>query len=190
MTASRPGSGRRSIPGPDGRQLLDVGFPDDDGSADPAVTAALAAYDAAPGGQDAYAGALLAVQDSRLLVPVVAMLGEVEVGEDGLARDKSADMAVVLMTGRDGRRALLGFTSMASMHAWQPDARPVPVAAPLAARSALDEGAQALVLDVAGPVLLPVERGDLERWAAGQRLVRLEDGAYAWTAPAAAEDSM
>ena len=186
MTAQppTPASGRRSIPGPDGRQLLDVGFPDDDGSADPAVAAALAAYDAAPGDPQAYAAALLALQDSRILVPVVALLGEVEVGADGLARDKSADMAAVLITGRDGRQALLGFTSVQTMQAWRPDARPVPVAAPLAARSALDEGAGALVLDLAGPSLLAIEAADLERWAAGQRLMRLDDGAYAWTAPA------
>ena len=186
MTSQPPADpgGRRSIPGPDGRHLLDVGFPDDDGSADPEVVAALAAYDASPADPAAYAAALVAVQESRILVPVVALLGEVELGEDGLARDKSADMAAVLITGRDGRQALLGFTSMQTMQAWQPDARPVPVVALLAAQSALDEGASALVLDIAGPHLLAVEEPDLRRWAAGQRLMRLEDGAYAWTVPA------
>ena len=186
MTSQPPidRGGRRSIPGPDGRQLLDVGFPDDDGSADPRVADALAAYDADPGDPGAYAAALVAIQDSRILVPVVALLGEVEVGEDGLARDKSADMAAVLITGRDGRRALLGFTSMQTMQAWQADARPVPVVATLAAQSALDEGAGALVLDVAGPSLLAIEEPDLRRWAAGHRLVRLDDGSYAWTVAA------
>ena len=47
---------------------------------------------------------------TRLLVPVVAILGEVEHDEQGLAHDKTSDMAAVLMTGRDGRKALLAFT--------------------------------------------------------------------------------
>ncbi len=43
-------------------------------------------------------------------MPVVALLGEVEHDEQGLAHDKTSDMAAVLMTGRDGRTALLAFT--------------------------------------------------------------------------------
>ena len=62
-----------------------------------------------------YGDALLALQDARLLVPVVAVLGEVEVDERGLAHDKTSDMAAVLMTGADGRRALLAFTGSDSL---------------------------------------------------------------------------
>ncbi len=166
------------------RTLLDTGFGDDDGSVAVHVRAALTAYAADPTAPAAYAEALLAVQDSRLLVPVVAVLGEVEVDDQGLAHDKSADMAAVLVTGRDGRRALLGFTGTAPMQAWDPEARPVPVTVPLAARSALDEGASALVLDLAGPVLLAVEEADLRRLVAGQRVVRLEDGGHGWAGAA------
>src|SRR5690242_9975111 len=72
-----------------GHGLQQPAFPDDDGTADPAVTAALAAYDADPAA--GHAAALAALQDSRLLVPVVATLGEVEHDEQGLAHDKSSE---------------------------------------------------------------------------------------------------
>ena len=42
---------------------------------------------------------------------MVALLGEVEHDEQGLAHDKTSDMAAVLMQGRDGRTALLAFTA-------------------------------------------------------------------------------
>ena len=98
----------------------------------------------------------------------------------GLPREKSSDMAAVLMTGRDGRTALLAFTSTASLNRWAQshaggEARPVPVPARQAASAALQDKAAALLVDVAGPVLFVVEGEDLGSLAAGHRLVRLED---------------
>jgi hypothetical protein len=151
------------------RTLLDTGFPDDDGSADPELTAALTAY-AAGGSRLA---ALQVLQHTRLLVPVVAVLGEVELGEDGLARDKSADMATVLMTGPGGKKGLLAFTSSEAMGRWDPEARPVPVTAPVAAQAAIQDGADAVVVDVAGPVTFPVEGESLASLAQGQVLTRV-----------------
>jgi hypothetical protein len=113
-------------------------------------------------------------------VPVVAVLGEVEHDEHGLAHDKTSDMATVLITGRDGRRALLSFTSTASLQRWNPDARPVGVSARQAARAALQDGADALLVDVAGPVLFAVEGQDLRDLADGLVLRRVRDG-WAWT---------
>ena len=171
------GSVSDPLPGA-GRSLLDTGFGDDDGDADPTVTAALAAYDAAP--DTLHRETLAVLQDARLLVPVVAVLGEVEVGEDGLARDKTSDMATVLMRGPGGRTALLAFTSMASLQAWRPDARPVPVAVPAAAEAALHDGADTLLVDVAGPVRFVVQDDDLRALAEGYRLADL-GGRLAWT---------
>ena len=164
----------------EGRSLQQPDFPDDDGAASPAVAAALAAYNAHPGA--GHHEALAALQDSRLLVPVLAVLTEAEEDERGLARDKSSAMAAVLITGRDGRKALLGFTSTDSLHAWNPDARPVAVHARHAARSALHDGADALVIDVAGPALFPVEGQELRDLADGLVLRRVEHG-WAWTRP-------
>ncbi len=160
----------------DQRRIPDPGFPDDDGSADPMLAAALAADDGSPGRGIDVLSALVA---SRLLVPVVALLGEVEYDDAGLAHDKSSDMAAVLLTGADGRLALLAFTSAASLAAWDPDARPVPVTARTAALSALQEEAAAMVVDVAGPHRFVVEGDDLTAVAAGWTLTRAGDRA-AW----------
>ena len=167
---------------PEGRRLLGSDFPDDTGDDDPRLRAALTAYDAAPDPEHRRAllpACLEALQGARLLVPVVAVLGEVEVGEDGLARDKSSDMAAVLLTGRDGRTALLSFSHTAAMQAWDPAARPVPVRAQLAAQAAIQEGAAALLVDVAGPSRLVVEGVDLEGLARGWRLARV-GGQVGW----------
>jgi SseB protein N-terminal domain len=160
------------------RVLAAPAFPDDDGAASPEVRAALAAYDADPAA--GHHAALAALQDARVVVPVVATLGEVEHDAQGLARDKSSDMATVLLTGRDGRTALLSFTSTAAMAAWNPQARPVAVSARQAAQAALQDGADALLVDVAGPVLYAVEGDDLRDLAAGLVLRRLPDG-WGWT---------
>ena len=166
------------------RHIPDPGFAGDDGTADPALRAALALLVAEP---TTYGAALLALQDARLLVPVVAVLGEVEVDEHGLAHDKTSDMAAVLMTGADGRRALLAFTGSDSLATWDAGARPVPVPTRLAAQSAVQDGAAALVVDIAGPATAVVEGDDLTRLAAGWRVVRLQDGRgdqLGWIGPA------
>ena len=50
-----------------------------------------------------------------------------------------------------------------------------------AARAALDEGASAMLLDLAGPTFTVVETADVEHLAAGHRLVRTDAGP-AWVA--------
>lgn len=159
------------------RVIPDPGFAGDDGSADPRLAAALASYAADPSG---HVETLAVFQDARVLVPVIALLGEVEYDDNGLAHDKTSDMATVLITGRDGRTALLAFTSMTSLQAWNPEARPVPVPVAQAAASAIQDGAAALLVDVAGPVLFAVEGEDLRSLAAGHRLVPVDQG-WAWT---------
>lgn len=136
------------------RLLAGAGAPDDDGAADPTLAAALAAY---ADDELREPEVLAALAGARLLVPVVAELGEAETGPDGLVRDKSSDMAAVLMRGADGRTALLAFTGLEAMRRWEPDARPVPVSAQVAGHAALQDGASALLIDVAGPVRFTVE---------------------------------
>ncbi|WP_354438293.1 SseB family protein [Marmoricola sp. OAE513] len=158
------------------RVIPDPGFADDDGAASPSVMAALAAY---AGGAVPRVEALAALQESRVLVPVVAVLGEVEHDENGLAHDKTSDMATVLITGRDGRTALLAFTSTASLEAWNPEARPVAVELRKAALSAIQDGAAALLVDVAGPVPFPVDSDELAALGEGLELLRVDDG-WGW----------
>ena len=159
------------------RTIPDPGFAGDDGSAPQEVTAALAAYDRDPAGR--HAETLAVLQHTRFLVPVLAVLGEVDYDEKGLAHDKSSDMATVLMQGRDGRMALLAFTSSATLQRWNPEGRPVPVSARDTARAALHDDAEAVLVDVAGPVRFVVERDDLRALADGFILAELA-GRYAW----------
>ncbi len=162
---------------PDARRLQGSEYVDDRGAADPALAHALQRYD---DGDAAYPEVIAALAPARLLVPVVAILGEAEIGADGLARDKSSDMAAVLLTGADGRLALLAFSDTEALQAWDPDARPVPVAAHLAAATAVQEGAHALVVDVAGPHPFVLADDDLHRVAAQWRPVQLDDGGWGW----------
>lgn len=162
------------------RQLLDTGFGDDSGAVAPEVVAALATYAENP--TQGYVALLEVLQDARLLVPVVAVLGEVELDAAGLAHDKSSDMAAVLLQGADGRLALLAFTGTDALARWDPQARPVPVATRLAAQAALQDGAAALVLDVAGPTTLVLEGEDLAGLAAGWTLARVGERT-AWIGP-------
>lgn len=176
------------------RSIPDPGFSGDDGAADPELVAVLAAYGRSTAAADsgtteenpaaAHLAVLHVLQDTRVLVPVVAVLGEVEYDDQGRVHDKTSDMAAVLMTGRDGRTALLAFTGTRTLVRWNPDARPVPVSVQQAAQAALQDGAAALLLDVAGPVRCVVEDDELRELAQGHRLVRLEGVSWGWAAPA------
>ena len=114
--------------------LAEPAFPDDDGTIDPRLSEAL--------GDDAAVFDIIG--EVRVFVPIVAVVGDR--ATDGT--DKSADMAAVFMTGADGRKALLTFSSVEALEAWNPMARPVPVRGREAGQAALDEGASALVLDL------------------------------------------
>lgn len=130
------------------KNIPDSGFSDDDGSADPGLSAALTAWSA---DRSAVGPVLAALKDARLLVPVVAVLGEVEEDERGLRREKTSDMAVPTLKAGD-RTALPAFTSTDSLARWDPVARPVAVPLHQALQAAAHEKADTVVLDVAGPV--------------------------------------
>lgn len=158
------------------RSLPDPGFAGDDGTAPPALAAALERFAGDQLPSPVLAALSAAEPPARLLVPVVAAAG----GEEG-ATGHEGDVSTVLLQGADGRLALLAFTSLEALAAWRPDARPVPVTARAAAEAALAEGAAAVVVDVAGPVLFVVESAELAELGAGHRLLRTSDG-YGWFA--------
>ncbi|MEU6808705.1 SseB family protein [Streptomyces sp. NPDC046831] len=130
------------------KNIPDSGFSDDDGSADPRLSAALAAW---AEDRTAVEPVLRALKGTRLLVPVVAVLGEVEEDAGGLRREKTSDMAVPTLKA-GGRTALPAFTSTDSLARWDPAARPVAVPLHRALEAAAHEKADTVVLDVAGPV--------------------------------------
>jgi hypothetical protein len=152
-----------------GRSVPDPGFAGDDGAADRRLDEVLAEF--AAGDATAYDVQRVLV-DVRIVVPVVAEVGESEVDDAGLVHDKSADMATVVLVGEDGRRGLLAFAGTERLAAWRPDARPVPVRASQAAAAALEEDADALLLDLGGPVPFVLEGALMRALAQGRPWVR------------------
>ncbi|UXY18803.1 SseB family protein [Streptomyces cynarae] len=130
------------------KNIPDSGFSDDDGSADPRLSAALAAW---AEDRTAVGPVLEALKGARLLVPVVAVLGEVEEDEKGLRREKTSEMAVPTLKA-GGRTALPAFTSTYALARWDPAARPVAVPLHQALQAAAHEKADTIVLDLSGPV--------------------------------------
>ncbi|MGW3241221.1 SseB family protein [Streptomyces sp. NPDC001070] len=147
------------------KNIPDPGFSDDDGSADPRLAAALAAYDA---DRSAEPEVLAALPGARFLVPVVALLGEVEEGPGGLRREKTSDMAVPTIQAADGRRALPAFTSTEALARWRPDARPVAVPLGQALQALAHEKADTLLIDMAGPVPYALTGAALRAVASGR----------------------
>ena len=132
----------------------------DTGAADPAVTTVLAAYAA---GAATEREVLTVIAATRLLVPVVAVLAEANA--DGT--EKETDMALPTLIGNDGRKAVIAFTGTDTVKRWRPDARPIPVPAPSLWPAVAAEQADAVVIDVAGPVPLAIEGARLRALAAG-----------------------
>lgn len=91
---------------------------------------------------------LAALADGRVLVALVASPSE---GDALAGEEKVSEMSVVSMVAGDGRKGLLVFSGTDTLRIWDPDARPVPVAGSDAARAALEQECEALIIDVAGP---------------------------------------
>ena len=89
---------------------------DDDGSADPALLAALTAFRAGAGDQIAVVDAYRA---ARLLIPLVAEKGDHGIGAHGLEVDKTQELSIVTVAAPDGRRVLPVFTSVETMKTWE-----------------------------------------------------------------------
>lgn len=88
-----------------------------------------------------------ALRDARLLIPLVAVAGELGTNDHGHAIDKSQELSIVTVMGPDGRSVLPAFTSVAAMTAWNPSARPVPATASRVALAAASENTDLVVLD-------------------------------------------
>ncbi len=156
---------------------VSAAFAGDQGEPDPAVRDALAAV--VDGDAATYLAALVALGGARLLVPVVATGDD---SADGPDPDRHAELAVVSVQAADGRRALLAFTGLDALVAWEPRARPVPGTLDDVCATVIEAGADALLVDVAGPVPFVVESDLVRELAAGRRLVALDGGGFGWLA--------
>lgn len=109
----------------EGRRFEQNPHSGDDGSADPALLAALTAFRAGEG--DAVA-VVDAYRTARLLIPLVAEKGDEGVGPTGLRVDKTQELSIVTVAGPDGRRVLPG------LHVRRHDGRVGPEGPPRAGR--------------------------------------------------------
>lgn len=135
----------------------------DDGSASPSLMSAIARFRAGEADESAVVDA---VRESRLLVPLVAELGDEGMTEHGLVVDKSQELSIVTVAGPDGRNVLPVFSSVDSMARWNPKARPVPVAGTRVALAAAGEGTELVVLDPTSESEFVIRRPAL--WAVAQ----------------------
>jgi hypothetical protein len=98
-------------------------------------------------GESGSAEVLQAIGNARLLIPLIANLGEGGEGAHGHQVDKSADLSIVTVLTPDNQRALPVFSSVATMNHWNHEARPVPNDGRKVALAAASEGNTRLVLD-------------------------------------------
>ena len=98
-------------------------FAGDDGSAPAALISAIAKFHS---GEALAEDVVDAIRESRLLIPLLADLGESEIGSHGQKVDKSAELSIVTVATPDDQNGLPVFSSVAAMQKWNPIARPVP----------------------------------------------------------------
>lgn len=139
---------------------------------DPGLAAALSAY----GDEvERLPQVLAALHSARVLAPIVAVLQEIGTSPAGLRVDKASDIALPLLLDADGRKAVLLFSSVDALQRWDRSARPVPVTGPRAAEVTLAEGAEGIVLDVAGPAPVTLGLPEVHALADGRGTVPAYD---------------
>jgi hypothetical protein len=140
------------------------------------LAAALDRFRAGEGGQ---AEVVQAFANARLLIPLIAELGDGGDGGDGddaahalgphgLPVDKSQELSIVTVAGPDGRKVLPVFGSVAAMSRWNPLARPVPADGVRVALAAADDGTDLVVLDPGSPTEFVLRRPAV--WAVARSL--------------------
>jgi hypothetical protein len=147
----------------EGRSFDHAPASDDDGSPPERLIEALRRFRARELGE---ADVVDAVRESRLLIPLVATLGETAHSEHGHLVDKSQELSIVTVEGPDGRTVLPVFTSVAAMAAWNGKARPVPADGLRVALAAASEGTDLVVLDPTSATEFAIRRPAL--WAMAQ----------------------
>lgn len=135
----------------------------DDGSAPAALVQILGQFRSGLVGE---AAVVDVIRGSRLLIPLVAAIGESAVGSHGHTIDKSADLSIVTVSGPDGRNVMPVFSSVEAMKKWNPLARPVPADAIRVALAAVSENTEIVVLDATSESEFVIRRPAL--WAVAQ----------------------
>ena len=111
---------------------------------------------------------LASLLEARVFAAVTATATGHEVAAaSGLVAESGAELAVLLVQAPDGSRALPVFSGLGPLADWRPDVRPVVLTGSQACAAAVDEGAQAVLLDPAGAGVV-LTRSELEALAAGR----------------------
>jgi hypothetical protein len=146
----------------EGRELEENRFAGDDGSAPEQFLTAISGFRAGELGQAAVVDVL---RVSRLLVPLLAQLGESEIGANGLKVDKSAELSIVTVKSPDDQDALVVFTSVAAMQRWNPSSRPVPTDAIRVCLAAASQLSTRVVVDPGSDTEFVIRRPAIARIA-------------------------
>ena len=146
----------------DGRELEENRFAGDDGSAPKEFVTAISGFRSGDLGQ---ADVVDALRVSRLLVPLLAQLGESEIGANGLKVDKSAELSIVTVKAPDDQDALVVFSSVAAMQRWNPCARPVPTDAIRVCLAAASQLSTRVVIDPGSETEFVIRRPAIARIA-------------------------
>jgi hypothetical protein len=146
----------------EGRELEENRFAGDDGFAPEEFITAMSGFRAGDLGQ---ADVVDALRVSRLLVPLVAQLGESEIGANGLKVDKSAELSIVTVKAPDDQEALVVFSSVDAMQRWNPSARPVPTDAIRVCLAAASQLSTRVVIDPGSETEFVIRRPAIARIA-------------------------
>ena len=128
----------------EGRSFDKNSFADDDGRAPEKLVEAIARFRAGEVGAEAV---IDQIRISRLLVPLLANLGESEIGAHGKKVDKSAELSIVTVKSPDDQDSLVVFSSVEAMTRWNEASRPVPTDAIRIALAAASQMSTRVVLD-------------------------------------------
>jgi hypothetical protein len=139
----------------EGRELHENNFSNDDGSADANLIETITKFQR---GEAKNEDVVAAFSKARLLIPLLADLGDTEIGEHGHKIDKSAELSIVTVGTPDDQNGLPVFSSVAAMQIWNPTARPVPSDAIRVAIAAASEGNTRIILDAEGPTEFAIRR--------------------------------
>lgn len=145
-SAGVPWEGRHFEPNPNAN---------DDGSADPKLIQAIANFHDEIGSIEQVFEAL---SEARVLIPLVANLGESGEGSHGQKVDKSAELSIVSVSTPDGQVGIPVFSSVSAMSTWRNEARPVPSDMPRVALAAASENATRVILDPGSPTEFVLRR--------------------------------
>ena len=128
----------------EGRSFDQNAFADDDGKAPAELIEVIKKFRA---GQVGAEDVVDQIRVSRLLVPLLANLGESEEGAHGHKVDKSAELSIVTVKSPDDQDSLVVFSSVESMTLWNKESRPVPTDAIRVSLAAASQMSTRVVLD-------------------------------------------